>query len=249
MTSPVLLAVAHGSRDPRHAATVRALVERVRALRPGLRVETAFLDHCAPAVPSVVDRLAARGVREVVALPLLLGRAFHARSDVPAALRAATARHPGLSVARADVLGPSAPLVRALERRLAEAGVGADRAATGVVLASAGSGDPRPVAAMERLARGWRREGGWFEVLPAYASAARPDTAEAVRSLRERGARRIAVAAYFLAPGFLPDRVAADAAAAGVTVVAAPLGAVPEVARVVLDRYDEAVVRPVRLSA
>ena len=50
MASPVLLVIAHGSRDPRHAATVQALVRRVRAMRPGLRVETGFLDFNVPAV-------------------------------------------------------------------------------------------------------------------------------------------------------------------------------------------------------
>ncbi|HEY9440657.1 MAG TPA: CbiX/SirB N-terminal domain-containing protein, partial [Streptomyces sp.] len=44
MSRPVLLVIAHGSRDPRHAATVHTLTARVRALRPGLRVETGFLD-------------------------------------------------------------------------------------------------------------------------------------------------------------------------------------------------------------
>lgn len=47
---PVLLVIAHGSRDPRHAATVHALVRRVRTLRPDLRVETGFLDFNVPSV-------------------------------------------------------------------------------------------------------------------------------------------------------------------------------------------------------
>lgn len=126
--SPVLLVIAHGSRDPRHAATVHALTRRARAQRPGLRVETAFLDFNAPSVPQVLTRLHLSGVREVVALPLLLTRAFHAKTDVPAVLAEAATRLPGLSVRVADVLGPSPLLVRALERRLAEAGLApADR--------------------------------------------------------------------------------------------------------------------------
>ncbi|MGW6513921.1 sirohydrochlorin chelatase, partial [Streptomyces niveus] len=69
---PVLVVVAHGSRDPRHAATVHALLRRVRALRPGLRVEAGFLDFNTPSVPRVLEQLDAEGVRDVVALPLLL---------------------------------------------------------------------------------------------------------------------------------------------------------------------------------
>lgn len=103
MRAPVLLVIAHGSRDPRHAATVHALTGRVRSLRPGLRVETGFLDFNAPSVPRVLERLAADGVREVVALPLLLTRAFHAKADIPAVLHQAP---PVLNIRQAEVLGP-----------------------------------------------------------------------------------------------------------------------------------------------
>ncbi|NJA56358.1 CbiX/SirB N-terminal domain-containing protein, partial [Streptomyces sp. NEAU-H3] len=106
---PALLVVAHGSRDPRHAATVRELVARVERLRPGLAVETAFLDFVEPSVPEALARLAAAGAREVVALPLLLTRAFHAKSDIPAVLDAASRALPGrrVRVRLARVLGPS----------------------------------------------------------------------------------------------------------------------------------------------
>ncbi|MFH8791851.1 sirohydrochlorin chelatase [Streptomyces sp. NPDC017941] len=236
---PVLLAVAHGSRDPRHAATVRALLRRVRARRPGLRVEVGFLDFDAPSVPDRLASLADEGVRDVVALPLLLTRAFHAKADIPAVLRQAP---PGLRVRQAGVLGPAPLLLTALERRLHEAGLDpADRATTGVVLASAGSTDPEAGAVIADIAREWRHT-GWCAVRPASASAAatgHPSTAEAVRLLRaEPGVRRVAVAPYVLAPGFLPDRIARGAAAAGADVLADVLGDSPLVARVLLDRFD-----------
>jgi sirohydrochlorin ferrochelatase len=232
---PVLVVIAHGSRDPRHAATVHALVRRVRSLRPGLRVETGFLDFNVPSAQGVLESLAAEGVRDVVALPLLLTRAFHAKADIPAVLRDAP---PRLRVRHAEVLGPSPLLLWTLERRLREAGsASVDRSATGVVLASAGSTDPEAIAVIASIAREWRRT-GWRAVRPAFASAALPRTEDAVRELRELGCERVAVAPYVLAPGFLPDRIARGAADADV--VADVLGAAPEVARVLLQRYDEA---------
>ncbi|MCS0602135.1 sirohydrochlorin chelatase [Streptomyces sp. LP11] len=234
MRAPVLLVIAHGSRDPRHAATVHALVERVRSLRPGLRVETGFLDFNVPSVAGVLESLAADGVRNVVALPLLLTRAFHAKADIPAVLREAPAR---LRIRQAEVLGPSPLLLSALERRLYEAGLTpADKPSTGVVLASAGSSDPEAVAVIDGLARRWRNT-GWRAVRPAFASAALPRTEDAVRELRALGCERVAVAPYVLAPGFLPDRIARGAA--GADVLADVLGPAPEVARLLLRRYDE----------
>ncbi|MEV4432306.1 sirohydrochlorin chelatase [Streptomyces sp. NPDC049585] len=247
---PVLVLVAHGSRDPRHAATVEALRRRVAARRPGLRVEVGFLDFCAPPVGRVLEGLAAQGVREAVALPLLLTRAFHARTDVPSVLAPAAARLPELTVRRADVLGPSALLTAALERRLHEAGAGlapGARRSTGVVLASAGSSDPEANAVIADIAREWRRTGRWFAVRPAFASARSPRTEDAVRDLRASGARRVAVAPYVLAPGRLPDRIAAGARAAGADVLADVLGPAPEVADLVLRRYDRAAAAPAAL--
>jgi sirohydrochlorin ferrochelatase len=247
--SRALLVIAHGSRDPRHAATVHALVGRARSLRPGLRVETAFLDFNGPTVSQALASLYLSGVREVVALPLLLTRAFHAKADIPAVLSEATTRPTGLSVRVADVLGPSPLLVAALERRLAEAGLGlapADRARTGVVLASAGSSDPEAIAVIAEIAREWRHT-GWCAVRPAFASAALPRTEDAVRALRAEGAERVAVAPYVIAPGRLPDRIAAGAEAAGADVVSAVLGPSPELARLLLRRYDGALQVPARL--
>ncbi|MDT6987836.1 sirohydrochlorin chelatase [Streptomyces lusitanus] len=239
MRRPVLLVVAHGSRDPRHAATVHDLVRRVRALRPGLRVETGFLDFNVPSVGAVLTSLDAEGVRDVVALPLLLTRAFHAKADIPAVLAEAP---PRLRIRQADVLGPSPLLLAALERRLYEAGLTpADTSSTGVVLASAGSSDPEAIAVIADIAREWRHT-GWCAVRPAFASAVIPGgvprTEDAVRELRELGCARVAVAPYVLAPGRLPDRIVRGAA--GADVLADVLGPSPEVARVLLERYDQA---------
>ncbi|MFD9910626.1 sirohydrochlorin chelatase, partial [Streptomyces sp. NPDC059063] len=198
------------------------------------RVETGFLDFNSPSVPEVLESLADEGVRDVVALPLLLTRAFHAKADIPAVLRTAP---PGLRVRQAGVLGPSPLLLAALEQRLYEAGLDpADRATTGVVLASAGSTDPEAIAVIADIAREWRRT-GWCAVRPAFASAGLPPTEGAVHSLRAvPGVRRVAVAPYFLAPGLLPDRVVRGAA--GADVVGGVLGDSVYVARVLLERFD-----------
>ncbi|MEV6125975.1 sirohydrochlorin chelatase [Streptomyces violaceusniger] len=240
MSAPTLLIIAHGSRDPRHAATVDALRARVRSQRPGLRVEAAFLEFNAPRVPQVLARLAAEDATEVIALPLLLTRAFHAKTDIPAVLREATARHPRLAVRQAEVLGPSPLLMDALERRLHEAGLRpADRPSTGIVLASAGSTDPEAIAVIAEIAREWRHT-GWCAVRPAFASASLPRTEDAVRALRADGVARVAVAPYVIAPGRLPDRIAHGAEAAGADLLAPVLGPAPELARLLLRRYDEA---------
>src|SRR3954454_7630347 len=237
MTAPALIALAHGSRDPRSAQTIKALVDEVRKSRPGLRVEPAFLELSKPGFETVVERLVKAGHDEIVVVPLLLTEAYHAKVDVPAAIRAAAERHPGLRVRATDVLGLEPVFLEVLDRRLRAALKRARvRELDALVLAAAGSSDRLANQAVTRLARLW----GSTHRLPtvaAYASAAPPATGEAVRQFRAEGRRHIAVGSLFLAPGTLPDRAAELATEAGAVAVSAPLGADPEVARTVLARY------------
>jgi sirohydrochlorin ferrochelatase len=48
MAAPALIALAHGTRDARSSATITALVDEVRAMRPDLKVERAFLESARP---------------------------------------------------------------------------------------------------------------------------------------------------------------------------------------------------------
>ena len=240
--APPLVAVAHGSRDPRSAATVAALLDVVRAQRPSLTVRAAFLDLSAPRVPDVLTALAADGHRDVVIVPLLLGSAFHARVDLPTLVSEAHARLPRLSVSVSGVLGPDDRLSSVALRRLSAAGADLSDPGLGVVLAGAGSSHAPANAAVADVAASWARRFGVAGVLAAFASSADPDVPTAMAALRAGGARRIAVASWFLEPGRLPDRVAALAGPAAV--VAEPLGAAPELAELVFDRYLSAATVP-----
>jgi sirohydrochlorin ferrochelatase len=237
-----LIAVAHGSRDPRSAATIHELSDVLRTLAPGMDVRVAFLDLSAPRLADVLAAVHADGHDEVVVVPLLLGSAYHARVDVPGALAWVANRQPRLRIRLADVLGPDPRLESLALRRLAEAGADPADRRLGVVLAGAGSSHQPANAAVHEVAGRWARQTRWSGAVAAFAAAAQPDVPAAVSSLRAAGARRIAVGSWFLAPGLLPDRVRHSAPDA---LMAEPLGADPAVARVVLDRYDAVVRYPV----
>jgi sirohydrochlorin ferrochelatase len=237
MAAPALVALAHGSRDPRSAATIKALVDEVRGMRPDLRIEQAFLELSKPSFTTVVDRLVRAGHDEIVVVPLLLTDAYHAKVDVPGAIADAAARHEGLQIRATSILGLEASFLDVLDLRLRDAlRASRVRELDALVLAAAGSSDPLANQAVARLARVWGARHK-LPVTAAFASAAPPATGEAVRSFRAQGRRHIAVASLFLAPGFLPDRAAELAIEAGAVAVSDPLGAHPELARTILARY------------
>ncbi|MFE6283613.1 sirohydrochlorin chelatase [Streptomyces sp. NPDC057877] len=220
-----LVLVAHGSRDPRALATVSALADRVRDLRPGLPVHLGHIELNAPLLP---DTLAALGDREAVLVPLLLSRGYHIKQDIPDMIAASGAR-----TRVAAPLGPHPLLAEALATRLTEAGW---TRGTAVVLAAAGSRDPEAALDTSHMARLLSDRLGGVPVVPAYASAARPTVPEAVRALKARGHRHIAVASYFTAPG----RFATESAQAAPDRAAVPMGTHPAMAHLILHRYDQA---------
>ncbi len=241
MTGPVLIAVAHGSADPGAAETVAALARQVRRLAPVVQVRTAFLRHGRPALAELAELAGpaevtwpagpagrpagpARGPKPVpraVIVPLLLSAGHHLEADVGAA-----AERAGLPAAAP--LGPDPLLSVALARRLAEAGVARG---TPVVLAAAGSADPRGPAAV-RAQAAMLSQLLRAPVTAAFAAAAGPTVREAVGRHRRAG-RPVAVASYLLAPGRFHDLVRS----AGADRVARPIGDHAAVAAVVLDRY------------
>ena len=240
-TSAALVAVAHGSRDPRSAASATALIDVVRLMRPELDVRLAFLELSAPRLPDVLAAVADDGHRAAVVVPLLLGHAYHARVDVPRTVRAAQHRLPRLDVHIAQVLGPDPRLPSAALRRLAATGAALDDPDLGVVLAAAGSSHQPANDAVTAIAANWSTKAPWRGALPALATTAPESVHSAMASLRRRGARRIAVASWFLSPGVLPDRITSAALATDPkALIADPLGSDPELAQIVLDRYRQA---------
>ncbi len=249
-----LVAVAHGSRDPRAAATVaRAAVRRPRprAARrglPGLDVRAAFLDHCAPSLPQVLGGPCARGAaRDPTAggrrrRLLLTGARITARPTSRPSWPPAAAARPGLDVVSRRDARPaprccSPPWSGGCARRRAAGDAGA-RAATGVVLAAAGSSDPAANATIAELAARWARERGWRAVVPAYASAAGPRPAESVRALRDgRGGAASSPRRTCSPLATSPTRSATRRSAPGRPPSPAVLGAAPEVPTSSLDRY------------
>lgn len=198
----------------------------MRRQRPALDVVESYLDHVEPSLSQVLGAYDG----SAIVVPLLLGAAYHSTVDIPAAIAGG-----GGTAVQAEVLGPDPLLLEALERRLAEAGIEPGDPDTAVVLAAAGSTSTDAVDGVRTLAAGWRTH-GWWAVEAAFASAASPSVQDTVTSLRSRGAPRVAVATYLLFPGLFADQLAG----AGADVTSAPLSDSPEVAGLVLARYDAA---------
>ena len=244
---PVLLGVAHGSKDPASQQVVRELLARTATVRPGLRAEAAYVDNASPSIRQALADLATDGVDDVVVLPLLLTPASHSKTDVAASVRAGRIAHSTMRLRYGRPLGPHPVLVEVLARRLAEAGAGPTDP---VVLVAGGALDPDANAAVASTARLLFEGRSWPSVDIAFASTARPSVPEALERLRAQGHLRASVARYFLGPGFLPRLVERQARAVeGLTVVVSEvLGSSDGLAALLAGRYDEVLGGDIRMN-
>ena len=231
--SPVLVACAHGTRNPTGRRLIGELALAARALRPGLRTTAAFVDVQPPTVVDVVAGLGSTGSPAIV-VPLLLSGGYHVHVDIAGAVAASP------SAVAARPLGPDPRLVAVLTDRLRAVGTDPRDPTTAIVLAAAGSSDPRSVADVENTADLLQRF--WAgPVTTAYGSAARPSVPDAVAAARRGGVERVVIASYLLAPGHFHDKLQG----AGADVVTAPLLPDERIAAVLLDRYDAVLGKPV----
>ena len=267
---PPLLLAAHGTRDQAGVAAFNALAERVGGLAAGdgTRVAGGFIELSPPPLREAVATLVNGTPAHMVAVPLMLSAAGHAKGDIPAALARERTRHPGLSWTYARPLGPHPALIDLLAARIAAVSGGdgggcrggfwvrppVASTAAAVLLVGRGSTDPDANAEVVKTTRLLWEGRGYPLAETAFVSLARPDVVEGLERCRLLGARQIVVARYFLFPGVLPDRVAEQA---GQYAAAHPeldircadvLGDCDEVAALVYERYHEALSGDIRMN-
>ena len=240
MTEAVLL-VAHGSRSPAGRDEMLALADAVASARPTTPVHAGFLEMSDPPASTVLDDLLDDGVRDVTVVPLMLLAAGHAKSDVPAVVLAARARHPGARIVYGRPLGVDHALLALARRRLQAA------SAVGLPLAvlARGTSDPDANAEAWRASRLLADMAETRLVATGFSGLTWPTVTGALDQLHRLGAARIAVFSWFLATGVLLDRMRTDwqafSSATGVEVLdAGYFGIEPELVSLIWARVDEA---------
>ncbi len=243
-----LMVVGHGTRDSDGLEEFWTLAGHIREAAGELPVGFGFIELAEPQVDAGIDELVARGSRDVVSVPLVLLAAGHLKNDGPAALTRARSRHPGVDFRMGRDLGIDPVVLEIVEDRARAAGGDA------VVLVGRGSSDPDATSDLYKVARLLSDNRGLGMVEPAFAGVAQPSVSDALERCRRLGATRVAVVPFFLFTGVLVPRIYAEAAAYAaehddLTVVAgAHLGPDRRLARLVLERYREALTGDVRMN-
>jgi sirohydrochlorin ferrochelatase len=221
----MLILAAHGTRSAAGVQMIHDLSSAVAGRVGPLR--TAFVDVLGPNPTEVL----AHASDPAVVVPAFLASGYHVHTDLPA--RVEESGHADVLVTPA--LGPDPALAAVMRDRLREVGW---RRGDAVVMAAAGSSDPRAQRELRRAAALAERIVG-SPVHVGFVATGTPRVFDVVGRLRAGGRRRVFVASYLLAPGLFHDRLASCGAAA----VAAPLGTHPGVVDLVAARFAAGLAR------
>ena len=247
-----VVVVGHGTANPIGAAETKNIVAQVDAILPNIPVELGYLEVIEPTIEMAVERLAARGCKKVVALPILLFAAGHAKQDVPQALQEAVARQ-GLSVTQAGPLGLHDQVISLARRRFYEAVEGLapiEGGSEALLVIGRGSSDPTAshqlwgfvrstYSSMVRVAK--------HRFAISFVAAAKPTTSEAIDQLMldingRPPVRRVVLHPHLLFHGHVENQVEKHLEKMRSQfpsvewVKVARLGAAPEVADALVDR-------------
>ena len=223
---PGLLLIAHGSRDQRHARAIAALSAAVAGNLPGVAVETGFLSLSEPSVTEAYGRL----------LSGRPGGGGPAAEDGAGTAGDRAVRVVPLFLRAGHHVQHDVPLAVAEARRAFPLDI--------AVTVADPLGPDRLLD--ESFERRIREAGCWpgdpqVQLVPAGATKKTELDPAALAAPYPPGIARRLVLAGFLAPGELPDRARARAAAAATAIteplISETLGPAEELVRLVVARY------------
>lgn len=247
----MILLMGHGSRDPDGVEEFRDLVAAVRAAAPaGGAIAAGVLEFARPGVPSIqeaIDRCVANGAERIVAVPVLLFNAGHAKEDMPEQIAQARIHHPGLNLRLRRPLGMHHSLLEIAEERLSdlERQLAPGRPdETAVLLIGRGTSDAVANGDFFKIGRLIWERNRYGLVECGFAGTAAPLVPAGIERCVRLGARRILVLPYFINTGTLVKRIhtqarAAQAAYPGVEIVSgAHFGVHPKLVQLLLTRSE-----------
>jgi sirohydrochlorin cobaltochelatase len=205
-----LLLVGHGSREAAGVQEFLATASLVAQAAEGVPLEPCLLEFAQPTIPAGFRRLAARGVKSVVVVPVLLFAAGHAKRDIPAVVAEVAVDFPGIAVRQARHLGCQDEIVRLSHERYEEAMAahGALNAeTTQLVLVGRGSLDSEATAEMRQFAALRAARLATMPVAVGFVAMAEPRLADVLEAAAASGARQIVVQPHLLFGGILLDRI------------------------------------------
>ncbi|KIQ94674.1 Sirohydrochlorin cobaltochelatase [Anoxybacillus thermarum] len=194
-----VLYICHGSRSIEGQKEATAFVERLSSSISIPIQHICFLELCEPNIVTGVERCVHDGATAILAIPLLLLSANHAKRDIPYELEKAKKMFPSVTITYGKPFGVQRHIVSAISKTI--------KRADAIVLVGRGSSDIDTQADFKQIAHLLQHETN-ISVYPCYLAAASPSFSDVVISLaKAANYKQVAVVPYILFFGQLLDYI------------------------------------------
>jgi sirohydrochlorin cobaltochelatase len=214
-STPGILLLGHGTRDPHGQDEFLALTEKVALALAPQPVEAGFIELAEPAVGDAFCRLVKQGVDQIRVVPLLLFAAGHAKDDIPNAIRQMARHYPALEIDVSPPFGLDERILSLSERRYREAVADRQEIVDEDVywlLVGRGSSDMSATDELARFAAERARRSSLARFGHCFVAAAQPTLFEGLSTAVSLAPERIVVQPHLLFRGAVLDEVAAAVA-------------------------------------
>ena len=120
MSSTAVILFAHGASEPEWAQPFEAVRDRVRAA--GTPATLAFLEFMSPSLDEAAAKLADKGIKTVIIVPLFLAQGAHLKRELPAMVAEIQKRHPNTKFRVTPALSEAPEIVAAIAEWVQRAG-------------------------------------------------------------------------------------------------------------------------------
>jgi len=206
-----VLLIGHGSRDLAGQQAFSQTVEQVVQLRPQWPIEPGYLELVEPNISVGIARLLDQGIERLVASPLLLFSAGHARRDIPDALASALAEAPEIAMSQAPVFACHPGIVELAVSRFLETVIphpSIPSQETCLVMVGRGSRNNEATKEMVKLTHLVAANLHLPHHRTCFRAMASPSMEEVLAEVAEGPYRRVVVQPHLLFPGEVRDAVA-----------------------------------------
>jgi sirohydrochlorin cobaltochelatase len=203
----------HGSRAKIAEEEFSLLATGLRARFPQLEVEYGFLEYSSPNIHMALDRLIAKGITNIYAVPGMLFSATHAQNDIPSVLITYMQKYPALTIKYGQELGLHDEMIMAFQHRIMEAidlvemPKPGDLYDTMLVVVGRGTSVARANAEASKLTRLVAENMGFGWCVTVYSGVTFPSVGRGLEMALKLGFKKIVVAPYFLFSGKLIGRI------------------------------------------
>lgn len=244
-----LLYICHGSRVVAGQDAACQFIEQAKAFVDAKIQETCFLELASPSIDQGIAACINQGATSIVAVPLLLLSAGHAKRDIPTALESALEKHQEIDIYYGEPLGVHEKIIDVLTRRIEEVTTPMPDAT--ILIVGRGSSDPVIHEYFAEIIQLFQKKTGINNVEVSYLAACRPSFESKLSEIVNKGEQEIFVLPYLLFTGVLMKsmkKYIKELSSSAKIHLCEPLGYAPEIAMILAERVQEASVRGERIA-